>query len=194
MTHRQSRFVVLVCLVLTVLLAAGCSESPQEKYNDAMSKLNDAKKTRQQAQQKVSDARQTIQDDQKKLKEAQGKLDEANQKVATANHSVDKVVNDDVLFRTLQKKLLNDDQFSDAAISVGVNHRVVTLTGTVPDQDTRQQAAKVARSQAGVAHVNNQLQVPQKHDASDSKDQQKPDQKKSGKSAPNGEKAGGDGG
>lgn len=167
MTYRQSRFTVIVCLMLTALFVVGCSQSPQEKYNDAMSKLSDAKKDRDKAKDKVKDARQQVQDDQDKLDKAQAKLDKANQKVASANQAVDKVVNDDVLFRTLQKKLLDDDTFSDSAISVGVSHRVVTLTGTVPDQDTRKRATKVVRNQAGVASVNNQLQVTKDDDKSD---------------------------
>lgn len=186
MIHRQPRFLVIICLVLTALLAVGCSESPQEKYNDAMSKVSDAKKDRKQAQQKVDEARKKVQKDQKKLHDAQDKLHKTQQKVADAKHAVDKVVNDDVLFRTLQKKLLDDDQFSDAAISVGVHHRTVTLTGTVPDQDTHKKAVKIAHGQAGVAQVKDQLQVadkdngdkPNKHDKSDSKQDQNSTQSK----------------
>lgn len=155
--------------MLATLLAAGCSESPQEKYNDATSHLNDAKKTRKQAQEKVADAREQVQDAQKKLKQAQDKLQQARQKVIAATQAVNKTVNDEVLFRTLQKKLLDSDKFSKAAISVGVNQRVVTLTGTVPDQNTRKQAVQAVRNQPGVASVNDQLQVSNdKNDAAQS--------------------------
>lgn len=159
MTQRQSRFTVIVCLMLATLVAAGCSESPQEKYNDATSNLNDAKKARKQAQDNVADARKQVQKAQKKLSDAQDKLQQKRQKVIAAKQAVNKTVNDEILFRTLQKKLLDNDKFSKAAISVGVNQRVVTLTGTVPDQATHKQAVQAVRSQPGVASVNDQLQV-----------------------------------
>ena len=145
--------------MLAMLVAAGCSQSPQEKYNDATNNLNDAKKARKQAQDNVADAREQVQDAQKKLSKAQDKLQQARQKVIAATQAVNKTVNDEVLFRTLQKKLLDNDKFSKSAISVGVDQRVVTLTGTVPDQDTRKQALQAVRSQPGVASVNDQLQV-----------------------------------
>lgn len=145
--------------MLAALIVAGCSESPQEKYNDATSHLNDAKKARKQAQDKVADAREQVQDAQKNLKNAQNKLQQARQKVISATQAVNKTVNDQVLFRTLQKKLLDNDAFSKAAISVGVDKRVVTLTGTVPDEKTRQQAVQTVHNQPGVASVNDQLQV-----------------------------------
>ncbi|HET7313341.1 BON domain-containing protein [Salinisphaera sp.] len=169
MTLSQSRFITVVCLLLATLAVAGCSESPQEKYNDAISNLHDAKNERQQAKEKVADAREQVQDAQKKLNQAQEQLQQAQQEVNSAMQAVNKTVNDEVLFRTLQKKLLNSDKFSESAISVGVNHRVVTLTGTVPDQQTRKQAAQVVRNSAGVASVNNQLQVTNgNNDASNS--------------------------
>ncbi|KEZ76796.1 periplasmic protein [Salinisphaera hydrothermalis C41B8] len=155
--------------MLATLIAAGCSESPQEKYNDATSNLNDAKKARKQAQEKVADAREKVQDAQKNLKQAQNKLQQARQKVISATQAVNQTVSDEVLFRTLQKKLLDNDEFSKSAISVGVNQRVVTLTGTVPDQDTRKKAVQAVRSQPGVESVNDQLQVSNgKNDASQS--------------------------
>ncbi len=145
--------------MLAALVAAGCSESPQEKYNDATSHLNDAKKARKQAQDDVADARKQVQKAKKQLSNAQDKLQQKRQKVIAATQAVNKTVNDEVLFRTLQKKLLDNDNFSKAAISVGVNKRVVTLTGTVPDQETHKQAVQAVRSQPGVASVNDQLQI-----------------------------------
>ena len=159
MTQRPSRFIVIACLMLAALIVAGCSESPQEKYNDATSHLNDAKKARKQAQDKVADAREKVQDARKNLREAQDKLQQARQKVISATQAVNKTVNDEVLFRTLQKKLLDNDEFSKAAISVGVDKRVVTLPGTVPDEKTHKQAVQAVRNQPGVASVNDQLQV-----------------------------------
>lgn len=166
MNYQQSRLAITICLLLATMMTAGCSQSSQEKYNDALNHLSDTKKTAQKAQDKVDDAKDKVADAKKKLAEAKKNLKEAQQKVAKARKSVDQTVNDDVLFRTLQKKMLNDDAFSDAAISVGVNHRVVTLTGNVPDQDTKQKAVKTAQQQTGVAQVHDQLEVTRKQNDS----------------------------
>lgn len=159
MNHWQPRSIAIVCVLLSALAVAGCSESPQEKYNDATSKLQDAKKARQKAKDKVADAKEEVKDAKQGLDEAQDKLQEARQKVIAATQAVNKTVNDEVLFRTLQRSVLNKDEFAKSAISVGVNDRVVTLTGTVPDQKTHKKALQVVRDQAGVASVNDQLEV-----------------------------------
>lgn len=48
-------------------------------------------------------------------------------------------------------------RFSD--VSVTTNNGVVTLTGTVPDQEALKQALGVARSSEGVARVENDLTI-----------------------------------
>ncbi|WP_423822641.1 BON domain-containing protein [Salinisphaera sp. SPP-AMP-43] len=159
MNHWQPRSIAIVCVLLSALAVAGCSESPQEKYNDATSKLQDAKKARQKAKDTVADAKKEVKDAKQELDKAQDKLQEARQKVIAATQAVNKTVNDEVLFRTLQRSVLNKDEFAKSAISVGVNNRVVTLTGTVPDQKTHKKALQVVRDQAGVANVNDQLEV-----------------------------------
>ena len=93
------------------------------------------------------------------LNEAEAKLKEARNKVEAASQVVNKTVNDEVLFRTIQREVLDKKEFDKAAISVGVKNRVVTLTGNVPDEDTRKRAVKLAREQAGVKDVNDELQV-----------------------------------
>jgi osmotically-inducible protein OsmY len=139
-------------MLLVSILAAGCSESPQEKYNDALDHLSDVKEQAHDAQEEVTSAK-------KKLSKAKDQLKTARQKVKKAQQQVAQVVSDDVLFRALQKKMLDNDTFSDAAISVSVANRVVTLNGSVPDQDTKHKAGQIAQQQTGVAKVKNQLEV-----------------------------------
>lgn len=165
MNHLHPRALLLLSILL--IGAAGltaCSESPQQKYDSATSHLQDAKKALSDAKQKVDSQQEEVDEAKKKLGELQKKVNAKRQKVVTATQAVDKTVNDEVLFRTLQKNLLDKDQFSDSAISVGVHNLVVTLSGVVPDQETHDQAIKVTRNQAGVADVRDQLQIGDQDD------------------------------
>lgn len=160
MNHLHPRTLLVLSAVLIGAAAlTGCSESPQQKYDSATNHLKDAKKALSEAKDKVDSKQEEIDKQEKKLRELQQTVDARRDKVVTATQAVDKTVNDEVLFRTLQKNLLDKDQFSDSAISVGVHNLVVTLSGVVPDQETHDQAIKVTRNQAGVADVRDKLQI-----------------------------------
>ena len=154
---RPATLLVAITLGLTTL--AGCSETPQEKYDNAVEKLNDTRESRNEAQEKVASKKEELSELQANLNEAEAKLNDARKKVEAASRAVNKTVNDEVLFRTIQREVLDRDEFDEAAISVGVKNRVVTLTGNVPDEETRKRAVKLARSQAGVQDVNDELEV-----------------------------------
>jgi len=160
-------------LLLSALLVGtagitACSESPQQQYDKATSKLNDAKEALTEAKGKVDDQQETVTKAQQKLDELQNNISKQRNDVAEATQAVDKTVNDEVLFRTLQKELLNKDNFSDSAISVAVNNLVVTLNGAVPDQKTHDRAISLVKDQPGVADVLDQLRVGDAEQASDS--------------------------
>lgn len=156
--HPRTLLLLSILLVGAVSLT-GCSKSPQQKYDSATSHLKDTKKALSEAKQKVSSQQKEVDEAQKKLVDLQQKVDAKRQKVVTATQAVDKTVSDQVLFRTLQKNLLDKDAFSNSAISVGVHNLVVTLSGVVPDQETHDRAIKLTRNQAGVADVRDQLQI-----------------------------------
>ncbi len=151
-----------IALVMTGAALSGCSQDPQEKYDSAVEQLNDARESVDDAQAKLDDKKEELAELQDNLDEAQSNLADARSKVDEASQAVNKTVNDEVLFRTIQRELLDKKTFDKAAISVGVTNRVVTLTGNVPDEQTHKQAVKVARSQAGVEDVVDQLQVTDK--------------------------------
>lgn len=180
MNHLHPRTLLLLSII--VIGAAGltaCSESPQQKYDAATNHLKDTKKALSEAKQKVDAKQQEIDKAEKKLGELQKKVDSRRQKVVSATQAVNKTVNDQVLFRTLQKNLLDQDQFADSAISVGVHNLVVTLSGVVPDQDTHDEAIKITRDQAGVADVRDKLQIGDQDDGAATTESQQNNQTES---------------
>lgn len=179
MLPRQT-LTLFTALTLGAVLVTGCSESPQEKYSKATSHLNDVKEDFKQAKKKVTDQQGDVSDAQSKLHDLQDKVNAQRKKVVTATQAVDKTVSDQVLFRTLQKELLNKDEFSDAAISVAVSNLTVTLTGSVPDQDTHDQAIKTTRNQPGVADINDQLKIADQQSGKDNKQGQNEGQGQNG--------------
>ncbi|WP_293625518.1 BON domain-containing protein [Salinisphaera sp.] len=160
MNNAKIRFAtVLTSLVLGASLLAGCSETPQEKYDNAVEQLKEARESRNEAQEALNEKKEELNELQANLNESENELQEARQKVAAASEAVNKTVNDQVLFRTIQRDVLNEKSFDKSAISVGVKDRVVTLTGVVPDEETRELALEKARSQAGVEDVVDELQL-----------------------------------
>ena len=153
----------LIFLSLVVTVAVGsitaCSQSPQQKYEHADKELQQAQKNRAQVQKAVGEKEEDLAKSQRKLNEGEDNLQTAQQQVQQASQAVNKTVSDDLLFRTLQGKLVDKDNFDHSAISVAVHDRVVTLSGTVPDQETQQRALKIAHSQAGVEQVIDHLQI-----------------------------------
>jgi len=75
--------------------------------------------------------------------------------VAKVDHSS----TDEVLFRAIQKRLLEDGDLASVAIAAHVNNGLVTLSGNVPDAKIRDRAVLVARETPGVQRVETQIQV-----------------------------------
>lgn len=155
---------VSLALVMAGAALSGCSQDPQEKYDSAVEQLKEARQSVDDAQEKINSKKEELKELQNNLDESQSNLAAARGKVDEASQAVNKTVNDEVLFRTIQRELLDKKQFDKAAISVGVTDRVVTLTGNVPDEKTHQKAVEAARSQAGVENVVDQLQVTSDQD------------------------------
>lgn len=143
----------LIIVLLCAVMLSACGDDTQKRYDRATEAL-------QQAQAQLDDAQQAVQKKQKELDalrakqdKAQQRLEDARKQVQEAKDNVNKNVNDEVLFRTLQRKLLDESRFGGAAIAVGVSKRVVTLTGRVPDKATHDAALKIANNQSGVKEV-----------------------------------------
>lgn len=149
----MTRSILTAGLTGLLLLAAGCSEDPQQRYERAAANLETAKQDRAEAQRAVTEKKAELARLQEKLDAAERRLSQARQRMADASLKLEKSVNDEVLFRSIQRALLDEKHFAGAAIAVGVRDRVVTLTGMVPDAATREAALETARGHAGVEDV-----------------------------------------
>lgn len=155
----MTRSILTAGLAGLLLLAAGCSEDPQQRYERASVNLEAAKQARAEAQRAVTEQKAELVRLQEKLEAAERRLEQARERMAQASQKLERSVNDEVLFRSIQRALLDEGRFAGAAIAVGVENRVVTLTGSVPDEATRKAAIETARGYAGVEDVADFLEV-----------------------------------
>ena len=93
------------------------------------------------------------------LEEALGEQGEAEVRLAEAQSQVSLYATDDVLFRTIQKRLLEDGSLEGVAISAQVQDGVVLLAGDVPDEELRDRALEIARSVPGSLAVESRIRV-----------------------------------
>ena len=76
-----------------------------------------------------------------------------------ASNGVRQAVSDSGLTAKIKGKLVEDEMIRFSDVAVTTNNGVVTLTGTVPDQEALKQALSLARSSVGVARVENDLTI-----------------------------------
>ncbi len=146
--------------LLGAFLVMGCGESDQEAaFRDATDALNEAREVAEDARARVQEHEQVVSEAQAELAEALGELEEAENALADARERVGLHATDDVLFRTVQTKLLQDRALEGVAIAARVEKGVVVLSGAVPDGGLRDRAGELARSVPGVADVDNRIQV-----------------------------------
>lgn len=146
------------CLLLGFL--AGCAEPDPEE------ELREASRAVAERQGVVDRARLELEEREKALAEAQAERDRAQQGLRDAERRLDaarqevaKYASDDVLFRAVQRRLLEDESLEGVAVSAEVQGRVVTLRGNVESEEQRDRAIALARETAGVDGVQSRLRV-----------------------------------
>jgi len=145
----------------TALVAFACGGSnPEVDLEQASQAVEEARvqveKARETVQQRESEAEEA----QARLNEARSILREAEKEFAQREAVVNRSATDDVLFRAVQTRLLEDDDLSGVAIAARVSKGVVTLSGSVPKEKLRDRAVEVARKTPGVSSVESQIEVP----------------------------------
>ena len=151
---------VLFALSTLLFAAAGCGEDSQEQELREATAAVVAKREAVQAAREEVEARQQVADEaRKELEAAESELRIREQALREAESRVGLKATDATLFRSIQRRLLDDAELDDLAIAVQVTQGVVTLRGTVPDESDRARAEEVARGTPGVVTLENRIEL-----------------------------------
>jgi osmotically-inducible protein OsmY len=161
MHRRHARLAGLLAIAFG--LAIGCGPSDEEQaFEQATAALAKARSG-------VEAARADVDAEEKKVAGAQAELGKAEERLAEATRSLEEArarvgrhATDDVLFRTVQAKLLEDPTLAHVAIRARVEKGVVFLSGEVPEEKLRERAEDLAASTPGVVGVDNRVVVAAK--------------------------------
>ena len=146
--------------VLGFFGAGGCAESDGESaFRQATEQLTAAEAAVAAAREEAEDRARAVREAQERLVEAEDQLVRAEQELADARARVGLHATDDVLFRQVQTRLLEDDLLEDVAIAARVEKGMVTLTGEASDSEQRERAAEIADAIPGVLGVDNRISI-----------------------------------
>lgn len=81
--------------------------------------------------------------------------------IATLLFSCSKARTDASISNDIKAEMFSDTATKSANINVAVKDGTVTLTGAVPDENTRYEAFKIAKETPGVVNVEDQMSLPQ---------------------------------
>ena len=144
--------------VAALLLGCGGSD-PEVDLERASQAAEETRSAVEVATEKVKQRDADVKEAQAELAEARASLRKIEEELAKREAKVDSSATDEVLFRAVQKRLLEDDDLASVAIAAHVNNGLVALSGNVPDAELRDRAVLVARETPGVQRVQSQIQV-----------------------------------
>ena len=153
-----------LALVLAVGISGsilGCGEpDPEEALEAASAELDGAREELTSSDAGVREIRTQMRELEERLADAERVRREAQRHVNEAEALVSKRASNDVLFRAVQRRLLEDPALADAAVTAHVSSRVVTLRGEVANAQLHDRAVEVARAAPGVSRVVSELKTP----------------------------------
>lgn len=140
-------------------LVFGCGSDQAADIAAASKAVKEQRDAVAVAQDAVSERAAEVADAQKLLASAQDDLRAAEAELVRREAAVDARATDTVVFREVQKRLLEDDELSRVAISASVKDSVVTLNGSVENGMLRDRAVEVSRDTPGVDRVDSRIEV-----------------------------------
>ena len=146
-------------LLLAGALLAGCGDSEEAKLAALTEELGTLRAGLTQTRAEVTEREARAKTAQDALAAARSEQRDAERRIAEIEKELGTHATDPVLFRMVQKQLLDDDDLEDVAISARVEHGVVTLSGVVSKEKLRERAVKLAESVPGVVSVQDRIQV-----------------------------------
>ena len=151
---------ILTASSAVLLALSGCGGNSAEAELEAASReLADARGVVEEALGEVKQREEEVAVAEANLTQARATLREAEHEASELESKIDLSATDALLFRSVQKRLLEDDSLEAVAILAKVAKGVVSLSWTVPEEKLRERAVEIARSTAGVASVQNRIQV-----------------------------------
>ena len=158
MRNPMPLFLLPLALAFTLGLAA-CGGGGGDALEKASAKVERILQDVDAARGKVERREEELTKAREALEEARQELAEIETELAEARQNVEHAVSDNDLFRAVQSALLEDDELESHAISARVTQRVVTLEGSVPTEELKGRAEKIAAEALGVATVVNQIRI-----------------------------------
>jgi osmotically-inducible protein OsmY len=141
-------------------VAAGCGgDSQEQELEEATAAVVEMQKAVQETRQTVDARQQAVDEARKELEAAKSELESREAALRESKARVGLKATDATLFRSVQRNLLDDEELDDLAIAVQASKGVITLLGSVPDEDARARAEEVALATPGVVGVENRIEV-----------------------------------
>jgi osmotically-inducible protein OsmY len=143
----------------TVGLSACWKDDSEARLAEATHELEKALTDVENAQATVDARRAEMETARDKLAKAEDELTKAKRRLDDAKAEVDADATDTLVFRSVQRRLLDDKKLEGVAIAARVESGVVTLSGDAPDDAIRKRALEIARETPGVARVQDRIRV-----------------------------------
>lgn len=145
-------------LLVAMLVALGCGgaeEAQLEEFSEQLAELHTAV---DEAQANVDEREATRRSAEAELSAAQAQLSDAQRELAALEDEAGGAT-DTVLFRLVQRRLLDDSDLEKVGISAAVEGGVVELSGVVPSAELRDRAVHIASGIPGVTSVEDRIRV-----------------------------------
>jgi len=159
----------LVVVILACLVLAGCQpDTPDEKLLKTADDVDAVQQKMEQAGDKVVDAADELAAREKAVEAAESELQETRKELKKIQlqyfeeqELLERRANDTALFRLVQKQLLEEPKLEGNAVSVSVDHGVVSLKGDMQSQQQVDLAVDMAKQAPGVKSVRNLMEIEQ---------------------------------
>ena len=155
----QRCWMAVVSLLLSMALVGCGGSSVEDELAESEEVLRESRAEVREARDAVREKQEALETAREEHDQARSALGEAEARLAQTESEVDLQATDALLFRGIQRKLLDAKRLSHVAIRVDVQKGMVTMYGTVPDAETRDAALEIARGFPGVVSVNDRIDV-----------------------------------
>jgi len=145
--------------LVLALAAIGCGRSDEERLQALAARLDQQRDAVAEAKSFADEKAQAVADAEADLEAARDQLRTAEQQLHSLEEQAAETASDPVLFRLVQKRLLESGELEGVAIAATVEGGRVTLTGEVPEDDLRKRAGEIAGEVPGVVSVKNEIRV-----------------------------------